>query len=320
MIRKKVFLTCVLSMLLAFIFGMLSPILVVADENAETLENSLESVTDKEVIDSGETVEFTPVSYRYTEDETHVVMIDLIDEKNALLRAIERSGAASWELARVNAAYMLSTEYNRLWIFVEDELFAVFSIQEDKSLVDITPVPDDTVEDPTEEPTEEDMNTILLPVVSGIVGLAGAGVLYLLFSGRLDKLGKAFNEMLSWFTKKKEELETEEIDLKKFKEDLTAAVCSNEEVKALLQQAYENNKEQYIAFKQVIADTVKTSVEMVGEMKASFDSRAEEIQKQYKQIREILIKMAAGMSELVRQGIADDIVKSLADKETKKKG
>ena len=86
------------------------------------------------------------------------------------------------------------------------------------------------------------------------------------------------------------------------------------EIKALLQQAYENNKAQYLAFKQAIEDAVKTAADMVSTMKTNFEANAAEIQKQYEQIREILIKMVVGDAELVRKGIADDIVKALEKK------
>lgn len=52
-----------------------------------------------------EEVAFEPVSYRYEEDENHIVMVDLLDEENALLRLIEQYGDGSVEHARVNATY-----------------------------------------------------------------------------------------------------------------------------------------------------------------------------------------------------------------------
>ena len=52
-----------------------------------------------------EEVAFEPVSYRYVEDENHIVMVDLLDEENARLRLIEQYGDGSVEHARVNATY-----------------------------------------------------------------------------------------------------------------------------------------------------------------------------------------------------------------------
>ena len=300
-----------------------SPLLVSAEESATMLKNSLESVVDEEVANSEEAVEFEPKTY-ILEEDGNKIELTLVDEKNA----VAEMSIHDVPYATVYMYYeYLTADSISLYTTADDSYFGDFNLYADGTMEEIAYVyiPDDSGEESVEtsmdEPEkEEDVNTILLPVVSGIVGLVGAGLLYLLFSGRLDKLKKAFSDIVSWFTKKKEELATEEVDLKKFKEDLTAAVCSNEEVKALLQQAYENNKEQYLAFKQAIADTVKLSTEMVGEMKKSFDIRAEEIEKQYSQIKEILIKMVAGNAELVRQGIADEIIKTVTDKESKKMG
>lgn len=51
---------------------------------------------------------FEPVSYRYAEDENHIVMVDLLDEKNARLRLIEQYGDGSTEHARLNAVYEIN--------------------------------------------------------------------------------------------------------------------------------------------------------------------------------------------------------------------
>ena len=57
---------------------------------------------------SAEGTAFEPVSYRYAEDENHIVMVDLLNEKNARLRMIERYGDGSTEYARLNAVYEIN--------------------------------------------------------------------------------------------------------------------------------------------------------------------------------------------------------------------
>lgn len=52
--------------------------------------------------------EFNPVSYRYTEEDGNIVMVDLLDEENARLRMIETFGDGSMEYARVNAVYKIN--------------------------------------------------------------------------------------------------------------------------------------------------------------------------------------------------------------------
>ena len=52
--------------------------------------------------------EFNPVSYRYTEGDGKIVMVDLLDEENARLRLIETFGDGSTEHARVNAVYKIN--------------------------------------------------------------------------------------------------------------------------------------------------------------------------------------------------------------------
>ena len=302
---KKLKLLIVTAFATLFVAVGVSAVVAFAEESAGM------NIESAETVDNEGMNEIFSIYYHYAIDETHFCRIDLIDEERASLRVIEKFGDGSSDIAKISVDYMLSTEYNQLWLWFEDELLSVFTIQEDNSLVDITPIPDTEAIIPSEK---EDINTVLLPVVCGIVGLLGSCLLFLVFRGKLDKLKKAFSDIVSWFTKKKEELATEEIDLKKFKNDLTEAVSSNEEIKALLQQAYENNKAQYLAFKQAIEDAVKTAADMVSTMKTNFEANAAEIQKQYEQIREILIKMVVGDAELVRKGIADDIVKAFEKK------
>ncbi|MBQ9113911.1 MAG: hypothetical protein IJY05_03205 [Clostridia bacterium] len=166
---------------------------------------------------------------------------------------------------------------------------------------------------------DEEVKDITLPVVCGVTGLSGVALLFLLFKGKLKKIGKAFDAVVSWFTKKQEEVTTEELDLKKIEQSFASAVSSNEEVKTLLQQAYERNKEEYDALCRIIKETVTEAVRMVEEMKACYDKKSEVFAKQYEQIKTILIKIATGSAELVRHGVADEVVK-LIEKDTATEG
>lgn len=170
---------------------------------------------------------------------------------------------------------------------------------------------EENVEDSSNE--DEELERVLLPTICGIVGLVGTAALYLLFSGKLGSLKKIFDSLVGWFTKKQEELANEEIDLKKFKEDLTVAVKSNEEIKGLLREAYESNKEQYQQFTGLIEKTARTVIEECAKTIHETTQREKIIQEQYERIKSVLLKMAAGNSELVRTGIADDIIKELEE-------
>lgn len=302
-----------------------APVFAAAEVASSTSEDYsifiYESAKSEEVIDSEETSEFEPKIYVLEEDGNRIELT-LIDEENA----VAELSVHGVPLATVYMYYeYLTTDSISLYASGDDSYFGDFNLYTDGTMagIDYAYSPDNSADDSAEslvgEPTEErDHNTILLPVVCGIVGLAGAGLLCLLLNGKLGKLKKAFSDIVSWFTKKKEELATEEIDLKKFKEDLTTAICSNKEIKAWLEKSYESNKEQYLVFKQAIEDTVKTATEMVSEIKKDVVVRMEEFEKKYDQICGILVKMAAGNAELVRQGIADNIIKSLEVKKTKK--
>ena len=99
------------------------------------------------------------------------------------------------------------------------------------------------------------------------------------------------------------------MSLKEYKEKIIAAVSSNEEIKNALEDAYNSNKEQYGLLQKDIASFIdlllkKTSI----------------VQKQYDQIREILIKIVIGTPELIRNGIADEIVTSYGTLETTNRG
>jgi hypothetical protein len=175
----------------------------------------------------------------------------------------------------------------------------------------------------TDQTTEETLTAqnesseIILPVVSGFAGLAGAALLYLAFSGRLGKLKTAFDGIVAWFQKKGEDLATEEIDLKKLEEQFLEAVRSNEEMQALLKEAQERSAEEYKAMLSAVQGLAKNMSEAVGEMRATYERRAEEIEKQYHQIKDVLISIAAGNPNLVRSGVADKIVKTLEKKDVK---
>ena len=170
-----------------------------------------------------------------------------------------------------------------------------------------------------DEPSEDkDKQTVISSAICGVVGLTGTAVLCLIFSGKFTSVKKIFESIVSFFTEKKEELATEEVELKKIKEDLStfksdlmSAISSNDQIKTLLEQSYENNKAEYEMLRSVIKETVNTAVDMVKEMKGCYENRALVLEKQFVQIKTILVKIATGSSELVRQGLADDIVKML---------
>lgn len=259
--------------------------------------------------------EFIPTSYKYVneENENQIVMIDLQTDDFAVCRMIEKSGDGSSEFARINANYTIQDNILTVTA-VNGEHLGDFYIGADNQLTAIYYEDEESESKLTESAmvvrSEEDkLERILLPVLCGIAGLFGSMLLLLLLKGKLLELKKIFLSLVSWFKKEQMSLADEGIDLKEYKEKIIAAVSSNEEIKNALEDAYNSNKEQYGLLQKDNASFIDLLLE-----KTSI------VQKQYDQIREILIKIVIGTPELIRNGIADEIVNSYGTLETTNRG
>lgn len=149
---------------------------------------------------------------------------------------------------------------------------------------------------------DEETKELVQPFISGFAGLAGAALLYLSFSGHMGKLKSAFDGIVSWFQKKGEELVGDEIDIKKLQEGLKKAIESNTELKTALE-----------ALKGSQAETYEKVMAAVNSLVQSYEAREEEMLREYKQIKGVLIKLLAGNPSLVRSGIADEMIKELEE-------
>ena len=176
--------------------------------------------------------------------------------------------------------------------------------------VGITPVlasAEETAETPVESTeiveTEEDTKDYVLPVICGVTGLAGVGLVALFVWKKWGKVVECFASIKDWFSKRKEELDDKQVSLDTIKTEILEAVKSNESVKDLLEKAREKSAEEY-----------RLIMEAVGEALQAVKDKAEEANKKYEQIMSILIKMTAGSEEYVRRGIADEVLKMVEEK------
>lgn len=149
---------------------------------------------------------------------------------------------------------------------------------------------------------DEDTKELVSPFISGFAGLAGAAMLFLAFSGHMGKLKSAFDGIVSWFQKKGEELVGDEIDIKKLQVGLQKAIESNAELKTALE-----------ALKGSQTETYENVMAAVNSLVNSYEAREEEILREYKQIKDALIKLLAGDPTLVRSGVADETIKMLQE-------
>ena len=296
-----------------------SPLLVSAEAVRETPETSTENGLETDEIADDE-YDFGTVGNVYyfvnPTNNTDGVRFTILENEK-----LQIDMYSSGELvATVNGQYDLVG--NRLAVYAMNDWLGCFFLFSDGTAVEIieeeeppdTPIVDVSTEESALEEVKDDSSEIISPIVSGLAGLAGAALLYLAFSGKMGKLKEAFEGLLSWFKKKGEEIAAEEIDLKKIEEGFLQAVKSNEGVQKLLEEAQARSSEEYQAVLSAVTGLAKEMSDTVLTMKAVYEVRAEEIEKQYNQIKSVLIKIASGDANLVRRGVADEIVKELERK------
>lgn len=293
-----------------------SPLLVSAEAVRETPETSTEnSVGTDEIVD--DEYDFGAVGNVYyfvdPTNNTDGVRFTILENEK-----LQIDMYLSGELvATVNGQYDLVG--NRLAVYALDDWLGVFSLFPDGTAVEIVEEdPQDTpiVDVPTEEisvseEVEDDSEEIVAPIVSGLAGLAGVTLLYLAFSGKMEKLKESFDAILSWFKKKGEELVDKEVDLNNIKDGILKAVQSNEHIQKLLLEAQEKGVAEYQAMMIAVKSLAEDMALSVQNMKDYYEAKAASIEAEYKQIKSILIKLASDNSMLVRCGIADEIVKEL---------
>lgn len=152
----------------------------------------------------------------------------------------------------------------------------------------------------TESILTDENQWIVQPVVSGAIGLIGTLLVQALFGGKLNGLATSFNTIVSWFKKKGEDLAQEEVDLKEYKSSLESAVESNKKVQENLESMkndFDNGLDDITDKYNETQETIKKHMEVVNG--------------NYNTIKVVLMQMAAGNPDLIRNGTADDIIKQL---------
>ena len=160
---------------------------------------------------------------------------------------------------------------------------------------------------------DPELEKYLQPLICAAGGLSGTAMVLLWFALLFKKGLKAFKEIRSWWKDKKEELANDGIDLAKIRNEIVNAITSNEEVKAQLEELSRQNKEEYNAFLSAVNTAIDSATKLVSAAEEACEKRVEICEKAYQQIKEILILIATGNSELIRRGIADEIVRKFME-------
>lgn len=192
-----------------------------------------------------------------------------------------------------------------------DESSIVEEIPVEEENVEISAKTETTEETATEETyaIDPELDQFLQPLICALGGLGGTGAVLLFALLFFKKAKKAFKELITWWKSKKEELSNDGIDLAKIREDIAQSVSSNEEVKQALSALSQKNSEEYQAFLSAVNTAIETATGLVKTAEAACEKRVELCEKEYHQIKEILIMIATGNGELIRRGTADAIVK-----------
>lgn len=167
---------------------------------------------------------------------------------------------------------------------------------------------------------DPELEKYLQPLICAAGGLGGT-LMVVLWGLMLFRKGlKVFKEVRSWWKEKKEELANDGIDLAKIRSDIATSITSNEEVKAKLEELSRQNKEEYQAFLTAVNSAVDAAASMVKSVEASCEKRVAHCEREYLQIKEILIMIATGNGELIRRGTADEIVKKFNEEKLEVEG
>ncbi len=308
--------------ILAAVLGIMALFGVSADSSitsvsAETLEGSDEYFEEVPEVEENDT--FEPYTLVYSNEDT-VVEVTFTSAKDVVLVVLKDSVA----VMTVQCTY--TQHDNIIDIYIATEWLESFVIQADGTLAiydySSAAPPDEKPEiDNSEESFEEGKETaltdeeIMVPIIGGLASIAGVALLYLTFRGKLGKLKDVFEGIAAWFKKKGEDLATEEIELKAIQGKIVDAIKSNEDIQKTLKKAQERNSEEYQEILSKVRGLTQDMANNVCEMRDVYIKRAEEVEKQYMQIKDVLIKLAAGNPTLVRSGVADELVKTLQEKE-----
>ena len=160
-----------------------------------------------------------------------------------------------------------------------------------------------------------DTDWILTPVVAGATGIIGVLIVVAGFTGNLKKLVVAFNTLVSWFTKKREEMSEEEVDLKVYKESLEQAVLDNQSLRKEMQETAKQSREEYLMVVGKVDCVVDQITKQNNEINKQHEEDLSKIQGEYMVIKQVLMKLAAANPDLIRMGVADEIVKQLETSE-----
>ena len=302
---------CVLLLAFVFVFGV-----TIIHVEAETVENSTQNSADlsedsssEEFVEEEKKEEIFTSCYVYKESEESEIKFIFLNDTDVQC-VLFLNGE---ELATINAIYQRVG--NVVDVYAADDYLGAFELladgtakksyaweDEEEAIEDSVNNEDSSDDIPNVTKTDDDEEYDLKPIIlAGIVSIVGCLLLYAIFKGKIDGIIKDVNFVIEWFKNKEEDLSSEEVSLKEYKDSLVKAVVSNEEVKKLLEKAYEQNEEEYETLKSAIVNTAETVVSM-------YEKRAAVIAKQYEQIKGILVKLATGNADLVRNGLADEII------------
>ena len=167
---------------------------------------------------------------------------------------------------------------------------------------------------------DPELEKYLQPLICAAGGFGGTLMVILWAVFFFGKATKAFKGLVSWWKDKKEELANDGIDLAKIRDSVAAAVASNDEVKTALQALSEQNKEECKAFLSAVNTAIDAATNLVNTAESACEKRVALCEKEYQQIKEILILVATGNSELIRRGIADEIVKKFTEEKIQVEG
>lgn len=296
---------------LALCFGFFLPVgYVSADEVSQTPEISaeigVETPAESESVEN--TGDYTASYYAQT-SETDGVRLDFIDETNVkCVMFVE-----GVEVGTLNATYQRVD--NIVDIYVFDEWFGAFKLNGDGTATDVSWWEEYNKETPDENPPvldeetqdgtpiiDKDMDKFLQPILCGAAGLVGTLIVVAIVLFFLKKYGKEVKEFLKWLRERKVSFENEEKTLKTIDGHILSTYNKLEELR-------EKNGTEYAEVLKLVKDLISTVLKENADTHHITDEH-------YHKIMKILEMLAVGNSELVRKGVADNIVKEIetADK------
>lgn len=308
--------------ILAFVF---TPIILAGADEVSTMPEisagigteTTEDVADVETPTEDETVENTEnvSSYYYTESEEKSIRFDFLDESNVSCVLLLNGE----EVATVNATYN-RIGGNVVEIYAMGDWMGTYRLNADGSAINISyqyeedegiPAEGESIENssvldeetPVNEPIiDEDVDKFLQPILCGAAGLCGTLIVVVFVLVFLKKYGKEIKEFLKWLRERKLSFENEEKTLKTIDEHILSTYNKLEELR-------EKNGTEYAEVLKLVKDLISTVLKENADTLNMTDEH-------YHKIMKILEMLAVGNSELVRKGVADNIVKEIetADK------